>query len=69
MTLFDDPATEDRPIALGRAMIGGHGGPNKRQDNDYYPTPAEVTRAFLRHEARYLRVDPCPIWEIGRAHV
>lgn len=63
MSLFDDPATEDRPIALGRAMIGGHGGPNKRQDHDYYPTPAEVTRAFLRYEGRYLRVDPCPIWE------
>lgn len=50
MNLFDEPQlAPDAPRGLGAAMVGG--GPKvKRRALDYYPTPADVTRALLREE-------------------
>lgn len=50
MNLFEEPQlAPDAPRGLGAAMVGGN--PKvKRRALDYYPTPAEVTRAFLREE-------------------
>ena len=50
----------DAPRGLGRALAGG-GDKVRRQANDYYPTPAEVTRAFLRVERAALGAGP--VWE------
>lgn len=64
MSLFPEPVlAPDAPTGLGRAMVGGHGGPNRRQPNDYYPTPAEVTRALLRVEYHALRSTGLRVWE------
>lgn len=62
--LFPEPAlAPDAPKGLGRAMAGGAGNA-PRQANDYYPTPVEVTRAFLRVEGQCLaNVAPGPVWE------
>lgn len=53
----------DAPRGLGRAMAGGGDKVNRRA-YDYYPTPAEVTRAFLRVEGQCLaNVCPGAVWE------
>ena len=62
-TLFEPPLAADAPRGLGRAMTGG-GDKAKRQANDFYPTPRDVTRALLRVEGQYLaNVCPGPVWE------
>lgn len=62
--LFGEPAlAPDGPLGLGRAMTGGSG-KVARRGNDYYPTPAEVIRAFLRVEGgRLATIAPGPVWE------
>lgn len=47
---------------MGRALAGG-GPAENRRGNDYYPTPADVTRALLRVERPHLEQDASPIWE------
>ena len=49
----------DAPRGLGRAMTSGD--KVRRQANDYYPTPGEVTRALLRVERGALGAGP--VWE------
>lgn len=62
--LFEPQLAPDGHKGLGRAMVGGHGGPNSRQPNDYYPTPADVTRALLRVEAAKMRAcGDGAVWE------
>ena len=61
--LFEPALAPDAPKGLGRAMAGG-GDKAKRQANDFYPTPAAVTRALLRVEGQCLQnVAPGPVWE------
>jgi len=60
--LFGEPALAgDAPKGLGLSMAGG-GEKSKRQPNDFYPTPAEVTRAFLRVEGPAMAAYG-PVWE------
>jgi hypothetical protein len=53
VTLFGSPSEPvlagPAPKGLGRAMAGGGDKVNRRA-NDFYPTPADVTRALLRVE-------------------
>jgi hypothetical protein len=35
----------------------------KREANDFYPTPAEPIRAFLKAEFEFIRKHQCVIWE------
>ena len=62
--LFNEPAlASDSPKGLGRAMTGA-GDKAKRQPNDFYPTPIEVTRALLRVEHHCIaNVAAGPVWE------
>lgn len=61
----EQPIAGPAPKGLGRMMTGG-GAKVDRQGNDYYPTPASVTRAFIAAEREYL-LDACadadPVWE------
>lgn len=58
-TVLAEPA----PLGLGAAIQGG-GAKVNRRPNDFYPTPADVTRALLRVEGECLRnVAPGPVWE------
>ncbi|KFG91709.1 hypothetical protein BV98_000567 [Sphingobium herbicidovorans NBRC 16415] len=66
----EQPIAGPAPKGLGRMMTGG-GAKVDRQGNDYYPTPASVTRAFIAAERECLR-DACkvgdvilerPVWE------
>src|SRR3546814_13493293 len=47
----ESPIAPASPQGLGRMMTGG-GGKVARQGNDFYPTPAAVTRAVLGAERR-----------------
>jgi hypothetical protein len=63
--MFPEPAIAGpAPKGLGRMMTGG--AKVERQGNDYYPTPATVTRAFIAAEREHL-LDACdlvnPVWE------
>lgn len=63
--LFGEPQlTHDAPKGLGRMMSGG-GEKAKRRANDFYPTPADVTRALLRKESQCIRnmARDGPVWE------
>lgn len=57
------PIAAASPKGLGRMMAGG--AKVERQGNDYYATPATVTRAFLAAEREQLQdaVDMDAIWE------
>lgn len=60
----EQPIAAPSPKGLGRMMSGG--AKVERQGNDYYPTPASVTRAFVAAERQHLldAVDlHDPIWE------
>jgi len=66
----EQPIAGPAPKGLGRMMTGG-GAKVDRQGNDYYPTPASVTRAFIAAEREHL-LDACaldghalarPVWE------
>lgn len=67
--LFEDQVGFARPPAiikgLGTAIAGGKGALStvERRSNDYYPTPAEVTRAFLHHEATAIKAHGSSVWE------
>jgi hypothetical protein len=56
VSLFPDgPAlAPDQPKGLGKAMAGG-GDKAKRRALDFYPTPPEATRAFLRAEWPFIK--------------
>ncbi|KEZ00621.1 hypothetical protein AI27_17945 [Sphingomonas sp. BHC-A] len=60
----EPPIAGPAPRGLGRMMAGG--AKVERQGNDYYPTPATVTRAFIAAERGYL-LEACdivnPVWE------
>ena len=60
--LFGPVLAGPAPRGLGRAMAGG-GDKVHRRAHDYYPTPAEVTRALLRAEGSCLRTIGGPVWE------
>lgn len=62
--LFGEPVLAGHaPRGLGRAMAGG-GDKVNRQPNDFYPTPADVTRALMRVEAaRIAEIATGPVWE------
>ena len=51
----------DAPRGLGRAMAGS--GKAKRQNLDYYPTPADVSRALIRAERHCIASFAAPVWE------
>lgn len=57
------PLAGDLPVGLGRMMAGG-AGMRARQGNDFYPTPAAVTRALLSREAHCIAAH-CGWPEIG----
>lgn len=61
----ESPIAAPAPRGLGRMMSGG-GAKVDRQGNDYYPTPALVTRAFIAAEREALAAwceDGDRIWE------
>lgn len=65
-SLFPEPALAGpAPVGLGRMMSGG-GAKVARQGNDFYPTPANVTRALIAAE-REAMLEACdgehPVWE------
>ncbi len=61
--MFDEPLLAPAvQKGMGRALAGG-GAKENRQANDFYPTPAAVTRAFLREEMATLALENTPIWE------
>lgn len=62
--LFSEPIIGvPAPRGLGRMQVGGGDAVN-RQPNDFYPTPPDVTRAFLRVERLFLSAAaPGPVWE------
>ncbi|WP_340265426.1 hypothetical protein [Sphingobium mellinum] len=61
----EPPIAGPAPLGLGRMMTGG-GAKVDRQGNDYYPTPATVTRALIAAEREAL-LTMCdghhPVWE------
>ena len=62
----EQPIAGPAPKGLGRMMAGG-GEKVARQGNDYYPTPATVTRAFIAAERGaledYSGMLGNPVWE------
>jgi hypothetical protein len=55
-------------MSLGRMMAGGTPGPRSREQDDFYPTPPEATRAFLAKEGGILRSWLAPgeaVWEVA----
>lgn len=55
MSMVEEPLLAgDAPAGLGKMMAGGIG-KVKRQPNDFYPTPHDVTRALLRVEHQCIR--------------
>lgn len=60
----EQPIARPAPRGLGRMMAGG--AKVERQGNDYYPTPASVTRALIAAE-REAMLAACdlyhPVWE------
>jgi hypothetical protein len=52
----------DAPTGLGRMMTGS-AGKTKRADNDFYPTPANVTQAFMEAEIYAIRRIINIVWE------
>ena len=61
--MFEEPQlAPDAPLGLGRMMAGG-GEKVRRRAHDYYPTPVEVTRAFLRVEAAAMAAHGHKVWE------
>jgi hypothetical protein len=69
MSLFpeDMALARNEPTGLGTAMAGGKGKLNlaktKRNAFDYYPTPAEATRALLYAELAFILEHGDEIWE------
>ena len=66
--LFHEPTlAADQPTGLGAAMAGGRssGSKTERRGNDFYPTPAEVTRALVAVERNSLATAAAdaPVWE------
>lgn len=60
--LFDGPQlAPDAPRGLGRAMAGD--GKVARRPRDYYPTPAEATRALLVAELQRWPAGDTAFWE------
>lgn len=53
------------PHGFGVAVAGGKGALSStpREANDYYPTPADVTRALIEHCGNAMRARDCTIWE------
>lgn len=51
-----------RPGGLGSMMAGGNPDPARgRSQDDFYPTPVEVTEALMRRWGKV--IPPMPIWE------
>jgi len=63
----DMALARDEPTGLGTAMAGGKGKLNlaktARNAFDYYPTPAEATRAFIIAERAAILAHGAAIWE------
>lgn len=58
-SLFDEVIATKNSRRLGRAMAGGR--PAGREDHDFYPTPADCTRALIAAEESWICEKP--VWE------
>lgn len=62
MSLFPSAGQTDAARGLGAKINGGNSATG-RQLHDFYPTPPDVTRAFMRAEGERLSQIAAPVWE------